>query len=260
MPVAIVAGVPPDIDRRIQAALRSEASFGGWQILWLRSNGRTPGLAPGQIEIAANLAAEHNGANLLVFRGRSADDENALLARLVPNFRVRWIEATLLKLIPHDMPKFFGRISECLSEEAVWIDEVKPKDESCCLLLPSCAFSAKSEVRHLWTAASEAGIERIRLAVRAKERFSATHWLPQKNGARAWTDMDGRVFDHRGARHGIAPFPRMWKFAYQTTPGFHFDVTSRLSRNFHIQAFDGWRYNVPGSNHVNIDSHGYIRI
>ena len=50
--------------------------FPGGQVLWLRSNGRMPGLAPSQIETASKMASEHAGASLLIFRGRSADDEN----------------------------------------------------------------------------------------------------------------------------------------------------------------------------------------
>ena len=259
MPTAVVCGVPPDIDRRVRHELQGQAPFGDWRVLWLRSNCRLPGLAPSQVETAARIASEQGGANLLIFRGRGADEESSVRNELHPYFRSRWIEPTLLKLIPHQINRFFQEISAYLSEEAVWIDRVKPRDESCCLLLPGCTFTARNDVRHVWSAASEAGIERIKLAARAVERFSAVHWLPQKSGSRGWTDEDGRVFDHRGARHGIAPFPRMWKYSYQTPVGFHFDVTSRQSRPFYVQDLNGWRHNERGPNHINIDCHGYVR-
>ena len=226
----------------------------------MRSKNQVPGLAPSQLEDARITASSNGGAHLLIFRGRERQEEALIIAKVVPYFRVRWIERTLLTLIPHSMDQFFGTINEFLSEEIEWINTVKPHDESCCLLLPECAFSAAADVRHLWTAAAEAGIERIRLAARARERFKLRHWLPQKNRSRRWIDGDDRVFDHRGARHGVAPFPRAWKLSYQAAPGFHFDVTARVSRAFHVQAFDGRRQAVSQPRHINIDPHGHVRI
>lgn len=157
------------------------------------------------------------------------------------------------------MDQFFQTINQLLSEELEWFETVKPKDEACCLLLPQCAFSAAADVQHIWTAASEPGLERIKLAARVSKRFEIEHWLPYKGGARAWIDSDGRVFDHRGARHGVAPFPRAWKFSYQVMPGFHFDVTSRASRAFRLHSSDGGQHSKAGTGHINIDPHGYVR-
>jgi len=260
MPTAIIAGLPPDTDRRVQAALKETSPFpGAWEVIWMRSNNRMPGLAPSQLDDARRTASA-NGAHLLILRGRGKHEENLVVTEMTPYFRMRWLEHTLLKLIPHSMDQFFEEISRFLSEELEWIDTVKPHDESCCLLLPECAFSAEADVRHLWNAATEAGVERIRLAARASERFRFKHWLPHKNGSRGWIDRYDRVFDHRGARHGIAPFPRAWKFSYQVVPGFHFDVTSRISREFQVHASNGRRHDAPGLGHINIDPHGHVRI
>jgi hypothetical protein len=84
--------------------------------------------------------------------------------------------------------------------------------------------------------------------------------LPNSGGARVWVDSDSKAFDHRGARHGVAPFPRAWKFSYQVVPGFHFDVSSRVSRAFCVHASDGRRHDVLGSRHLNIDPHGWVRV
>ena len=261
MPATIIAGLPPDSHRRIQSALKQRDPFPGiWQVIWMRSKSRVPGLAPSQFDDARKTASDNGGAHLLIFRGRAKHEENLITAKVAPYFRVRWIERTLLRLIPHSMDQFFEAINEFLREEFEWINTVKPHDESCCLLLPDCAFSAAADVRHLWTAAAEAGIERIRLAASASERFKLRHWLPHKDGSRGWIDSDDRVFDHRGARHGVAPFPRAWKLSYRVVPGFHFDVTSRVSRAFHIHAFDGRRHAVSPPGHSNIDPHGYVRI
>jgi|SRR5271157_450754 len=260
MPTAIIAGLPLDSERRVQSALKQRnRSPGVWQVIWMRSNGRMPGLAPSQLAGARQTASNAGGAHLLVFRGRQKREEDLVVAEVAPYFRVRWLEPTLLRSIPHSMNQFFETIDQFLNEELEWIETVKPRDESNCLLLPERAFSAGTDVRHLWTAASEAGIERIRLAALASERFAITHWLPDKNGPRAWIDHDGRVFNHRGARHGEAPFPRRWKFSYQVVPGFHFDVTSRVSRPFYVQASNGGRHGASGLGHINIDPHGFVR-
>ena len=261
MPTAIIAGLPLDSDRRVQSALKQRVPFPDvWEVKWMRSNSQTPGLAPSQLEGAAQTASSTGGAHLIIFRGRKKHEDDLVVAQVAPYFRVRWVERTLLKLIPHSMDQLFEAINEFLSEELEWINTVKPHDESCCLLLPESAFSAAADVRHLWTAAAEAGVERIRFAARASERFKCRHWLPHQNGSRGWIDSDDRVFDHRGARHGVAPFPRAWKFSYQVVPGFHFDVTSRVSRAFHVHAFDGRRHAVSQPGHINIDPHGYVRV
>jgi hypothetical protein len=260
MPTAIIAGLPPDTDRRVQQFLKEHTPFPSlWRVTWFRSNGQIPGLAPSQLQEVAQQAASACRAHLLVFRGRPKKEEERVLSKISLYFRMRWIEVALLKLIPHSMERFLDAINLLLNEELEWSETVKPKDDSCCLLLPECTFSAASEVRHIWTAASERGTERIKLAARACKRFQTVHWLTHRNGSRAWIDSVDRVFDHRGARHGMAPFPRQWKFSYQATPGFHFDVTSRSSRDFIVHASDGDRYPRPGSGHVNIDPHGYVR-
>ena len=263
MPTAIIAGLPPDIDRRIQSALKQRDPFRGvWQVIWMRSKDRIPGLAPSQLDSTVQTASSVGGAHFFIFRGRDKYEEDLLVAKVAPYFRVRWVGRELLKLTSRSMDstdQFFEAINQFLGEELEWIQTVKPHDESCCLLFQECAFSAAGDVRHLWTVASEAGIERIRLAARASEQFKFRHWLRHKNGSRAWIDGDDRVFDHRGPRHGVAPFPRAWKFSYQVVSGFHFDVTSRVLRAFHVHASDGCRHAASEGEHINIDPHGYVR-
>jgi len=261
MPTAIIAGLPPDSYRRVQAFLRQQEVFPEtWRVIWIRSKGRVPGLAPSQLEnVRQTAAAQSGGAQLLIFRGE-LDQE--LKAEILPYFRLRWLEHTMLKSIPHQMSDFFQAINAVLNEELRWIELVKPRDESCCLLLPECAFLAESNVRHVWEAATQPGIERINLAATASERFKTEHWLSdtrRKNSHRAWIDTRGRIFDHRGPRHGTAPFPRSWKFSYQVVQGFHYDVQSKDSRPFNVVAADGNRYAASGSGHINIDTHGYVR-
>ncbi len=225
----------------------------------MRSNGRMPGLAPSQLQAAKETASYSGGAHLLIFHGREKSEEDMITADVVPYFRLRWLDRTLVKLIPHQIDDLFEAINSILCEELEWTETVRPRDLSCCLLLPECAFSAAPTVRHIWTAATEAGIERIKLAARASERFGNLHWLPRKNSARGWIDTDGRIFDHRGALHGIAPFPWSWKFSYQMVDGFHYDVTSRDSRIFKISGADGSRHPALASGHINIDPHGHVR-
>ncbi len=181
---------------------------------------------------------------------------------MVPYFRLRWIDQAVLRRIPHDMDGFFAAMNDILFEELEWAETVQPREDACELLLPQWRFfSATSSVRHLWKAATERGIERIRQAARACELFQERHWLPtSKNGERSWMDTHNRIFDHRGARHGLAPFPRGWKFSHQLAAGFHYDVTSKESRAFHITAANGIRHTGLASGHLNVDPHGHVRL
>jgi hypothetical protein len=263
MPAAIIAGVPPDIDRRIRAALdRGEKSFDAWEVRWLRSIGRTPGLSPSQVEPTLRAAADVDGAHILVFSGREKTEEDRVWAQIAPYFRVRWLSHSSLKFIPHSMPRFWAAVDAVLSEELEWNQSVRPVDESACLLLPECCFEAEPTVRHVWRAASEASLERIRLAANAVAKFKSAHWTPHAappQAIRKWVDVQGKVFDHRGARHGIAPFPRPWRFSFQVAPGFHFDVTSRDGRGVRVTAHDGAKHVASGADHINVDPHGHVR-
>jgi hypothetical protein len=262
MQAAIIAGVPPDADRQIHAALSKGLGSisASWSLTWIRSKGPAPGLSPSQIQVVTEAAARAGGAHLIVIRNRDGREEQVIKAELTPYFRFRWLEHSLLKLIPHSFDKLFESINATLDEELKWAETVKPGDESCCLLLPECAFSPEAHAKHIWTAASESGSERIALAARAVQRFGTAHWLSgKKDGSRAWIDTYSRVFDHRGPRHGTPPFPRGWKFSFQVVNGFHYDVTSRDSRKFHVLAIDGTSHNRKGTEHVNIDPHGYVR-
>jgi hypothetical protein len=260
MPAVIIAGLPIDADRRVRSTLKQRNPLPAeWQLIWLRSNGRVPGLTPGQLGSAWDVATTSGGAHFLIFRGRDRGDENFVIKEIAPYFRVRWLDGILLKLIPHRIDDWFRAIRGVLDEEIEWIETVKPQDVSCCLLLPECAFAPSSAVRHVWSAATESGIERIRLAARAVNRFHDLHWHPTKNGARGWIDTENRFFDHRGPLHGLAPFPRSWKYSYRVADGFHYDVTSKLSRAFHVNSADGNRHGASGAAHINIDPHGYVR-
>jgi hypothetical protein len=160
------------------------------------------------------------------------------------------------------MADFIGGLQEALKEESEWRASVLPRDESCCLLLPECAFVCDDRVKHVWTIATQSGIERIRGAARAMEQFQSLHWLThveqgRHESGRAWIDVDSRAFKHKGPRHAVSPFPRSWKFSYELPEGFHFDVTSNSA--FHVIAHDRARHTAAALAHINIDPHGYVR-
>ena len=261
MPAAIIAGLPPDIEKRVLTACRNGQVIldDVWVIAWIRSKSRIPGLAPSQLPEVRKKASTLNGAHVLIFRGRNAEEEALIVQQVAPYFRVRWLNNNLLSLIPHSIDRFGAALVDVLNEELEWNSVVKPQNEACCLLLPECAFLAHNSVKHLWTSAGQAGGERIKSTARAVEKFKSSHWLSHKDGERAWIDGDAKVFGHRGNRHGEAPFPRSWKFSCQIPSGFHFDVTSKHSRAFRVVAWNQKRHDVGGSEHINIDPHGWVR-
>lgn len=261
MLAAIIGGLPLDLEKRVHVALeRGDAVITDeWAIAWMPAKGRSPGLAPSQIASVLGKASDLGGAHVLIFRGGEAEIDASVVAQIAPYFRVRWLDKRLLTLIPHSIGEFCAAITDVLKEELEWSAAVKPQDESCCLLLPECAFAANYAVKHLWEIAGQQGIERIRGAALASERFKSAHWLRRDDVRRAWIDEEGRAFDHHGPRHGVAPFPRSWKFSYQLPGGFHFDVTAMDSRAFRVIDWDKRRHAVSGLKHVNIDPHGYVR-
>lgn len=259
MPTVIIGGVPPDTEKRVRAAARKGAIITtDWTIGWVRSKGHNPGLAPSQLDDLMYKASELGGAHILIFRSREIQIEALVATRVAPYFRVRWLDKRLLTLIPHSIDDFNIAIADILKEELEWNSAVKPQDESSCLLLPECAFAVSGRVKNLWGIASQSGSDRIRGAVKAVQKFRSTHWM-RNDVRRAWIDEGGRVFDHHGARHGVAPFPRSWKFSYHLPDGFHFDVTASESRGFTVMDWERKPHTVPSLSHVNIDPHGYIR-
>jgi hypothetical protein len=128
MPATIIAGLPLDIDRRVQSALGRTTGFAiGWELTWVRAKGRTPGIAPSQVEEMRQKATSHNhGAHLLIFRNESREGYQVIDSEIVPYFRVRWLSHAILRHIPHQMNDFLFALSSILDEELEWVDRVKP--------------------------------------------------------------------------------------------------------------------------------------
>lgn len=73
-----------------------------------------------------------------------------------------------------------------------------------------------------------------------------------------WVDDANLKFDHRGERHGPAPFPRGWKYSFEGEEGFHYDVEHFSKRPFNITGALAKRA-ITAGDYVNIDCHGYFR-
>src|SRR5271170_6559776 len=112
MHTVIIAGIPVDGLRRIQSALKRHSALSAdWQVIWMPSKGRIPGLAPSQLEEAKLTASAHAGAHLLISRGREKHEEDLVFREIAPYFRLRWIDNLLLKLIPHSIDELFQTIN-----------------------------------------------------------------------------------------------------------------------------------------------------
>lgn len=261
MRTALVVGLPIAPAVRLRRAVqRSQVTVPpGWQLEVLRSRHRASVSIDLKV-LTQWLEHDFAGAHVMCFKPPEAREQDRIRSFVLPYFRFRWLQNSLLSSLPANIGDFVTRLSDVLLEEERWASAVRPSDERSPLLLPESSFAAASIVRTAWTvAASASSQEEIEKAARAVEEFQRWHWRRYGAGRRAWLDIGGRVFDDTGARHGRAPFPRSWKYSYQVSDGFHYDVTSGDGREFHLLDRYGQRHRVLTAGHINVDPHGYVR-
>lgn len=263
MRVALLLGIPAGYVGTAKSAIaKSEALFSAWSIKYIPSNRKEPAILEGMVRQAQEIADQHEDPHLLGF---SAQQDRQLFAdQLKPYFRFRWFDHLLLKCLGSPDPApFVQNLASELAEECEWADRVKPSDISSPLLLPECSFEAGRKHRDLWRHASAYGDpQNIRGAEKAISGFRNTHrrkvTYKSFNSAYKWVDERDRIYDQDGQRHGIAPFPRGWKFSYKVEPGFHFDVTHVSGRRFTLSDANGKLNIVTAGDNLNVDPHGYV--
>ena len=261
MPVAILLGIPTPYVQRIRAAVeRGRAAFReGWTVEYVPVGGGTPEIRQAEIELAMRRAATHGAPHVVGVSKQDASVRKEVARKLRQFFRFLWLDNRLLFFIPHDIPQFVTGLNAVLEQEEMWAAQVQPKTEASPLVLPECSFGAERSHRDVWELAERFGEARnIRAAALAIDAFHAAYWRATPGGSRRWVDSEGRVFEHQGARHYEAPFPRDWKYSFKLPTGFHYDVNHLGGREFVCRDVQQKSHAVGRERHLNMDAHGHV--
>lgn len=262
MPVAILAGIPNTYVQRFRASLqRGESAYrAGWVVHYVAIGRTTPEIRETEIEKTLETASTQEAPHVIGISKQGGPVHREIAERIRPYFRFLWLDNHLLSHLPHQVPQFISAFNAVLGQEEVWASEVRPGNDASPLLLPACSFEAHPRCRTLWNLAEQYGeVGNIHAAGRALEVFRSEHWRPTPSNARGWVDAERRVFDHRGERHGVAPFPRGWKYSFRIPDGFHFDVTDLDGAEFVLRDVASGRHAIERGGYLNIDPHGHVR-
>ncbi len=268
MPTAMFAGLPQRSLARLKAVLTSaEETMPDWKFRFWVTQKSAPDL---QIRDRKAIHAEAEKSGALHVLGLSAADNRSEVGNAIrPYFRFRWFDNALLhKLNNPDAAEFVNATRLVLLEEREWEDRVMPVDKSEALILPESCFSCSDVLKTMWQKAQAYGSEdSVPAAERAIDAFRReyqrrTEFKPRGQAARQqskWIDSRNLVFDESGARHGLAPMPRGWKFSHRLEAGFHFDISEQNQDRFVIRDRDGALHRIEKRGYINIDAHGYVR-
>jgi hypothetical protein len=262
MGTVILLGIPSESVGTARSALsRNAAEFGIWSIKYVPAPKKEIEISKAMVKQTQDIAARQDDTHILGFSAQKnrRDIENSI----APYFRFRWFDHGLLKhLHSPDTTPFVNSLASSLTEESEWAARVKPADLSSPLLLPECSFEPEHKHRDLWRHACAYGdLQNVVGAEKAIRDFQNAHHRKvgfKTFSAYKWVDRRDRIFDKDGERHGIAPFPRDWKYSYRLEPGFHFDVTHLDGRQFTLTDVSGRHNTVNSGAHLNVDSHGFV--
>jgi hypothetical protein len=263
MKTAILAGIPVGYVVTARSALSKVAYLHStWSIKFVPSSRKEPEVSEKLVQQALGLAAQSAEAHVIGFSAQRSRQD--ISDRIKSFFRFRWFDHSLLRYLGSSDPSEFVRgITSVLEEESEWAKCVKPKDTSSPLLLPESSFVPERAQLNLWRHAYAYGdAGNIIGAEKAIKSFEKSHNRKVNSGSfrsYKWIDRKDRVFDQDGPRHGVAPFPRGWKYSYQIEEGFHFDVTHLEGHEFVLIDANGRENLVKRASYLNLDPHGYVR-
>jgi hypothetical protein len=261
MPDIILLGIPKQQLRRLKAALAKHGTIrSGWALrLVYSAREDIVSITESVLDEGLQHASMCSSAHLLAFRPKTKEQQDATLAATQPYFRFRWADNSQLQLIPGQVSQFFSYLSQELAIEEEWSNSIRPQDVRSPLILPQRSFVVQPAREHIWTiSATAASSDQIRGAANALSVFRDAYWRTLNGGYASWTDEVGNVFDHTGPRHGIAPFPRSWKYSFAIPTGFHFDVKALSGRAFRVSDHAGEAYDGVAGGHINVDPHGFV--
>jgi hypothetical protein len=264
MNVAIIAGLVRGQIKRIDSFLREGgAAFrDNWEIVYIPARRDHPEIALQDVKIIMERAAQHERPHIIGVAKRDKQVTQRVEREINQYFRFRWLDTRLLAYLGNDFKGFVVKLNELLAEEELWSEAIRPRDVRSPLLIPRMCFETAHPHRDVWSLCEQygdiTGIGAVRAAI---ERFRSAHFVQMEQGnPRRWLDRNNRIFDHTGPRHGVAPFPRNWKYSYQFEVGFHFDVKERSDRAFKFRDCFSNSHDVKTNGYLNVDPHGYVRV
>ena len=248
MSLAVIGGMPNNKANEFKPRIDEMSTHGVWQLAWVPSRRSQAGLRTVWDEVQ-DIAdrADASGVHILAYH--KAPSERARYEEEI-RFRHRlvWLDHSLL--YGGDRDEWWTQIEEKLQLEETWRASVRPPDRRHALLLPRGTFASR---RDPWTTAQRAVTQRTVARARGEiDEFEGAH---RRQGR--WRDENGLLFDSGGPEHGVAPENRRWKFTYQLSPGFHFDVRHDGGRGFTL--IDASGEDRSFREYTNVDSHGYLR-
>lgn len=249
MPRIIIAGVSQGVVSRNPGYT---LAIDGWDVIFCHSKKYKSDLRtcwPSVLKLADQPA--HGGAHILAFH-YSRDDHKEFEAHVYSRHRLVWVDSSVLK--DYGTGRFEATVKSLIEFEELWRSSVRPPDVRSPLMLPECSFKPNGLLNQAWKRAQRVVADRDEInSVRALiVRFWHEHYLQ-----RCWIDAYDLRFNYRGARHGVIPAARRWKFAHELPEGFHFDVSADRGRPFLLRDEAGVVRKY--TKYANVDCHGHVR-
>jgi hypothetical protein len=266
MAIALMAGLPSRYLQRVRNVVAAAVQLVGWEFTYVVSQ-KGPDLQIRDRKLLYAEAEKYGSLHVLGFSAQRNRDEIAATIR--PYFRFRWFDHTVLRALDTPDPAHFITVlASALAEELDWAERVKPSSHRDALLLPNVSFICSGANSLMWSKAEAYGsTDSVPAAEKAIEAFGQKYYQRiqfQTYGQAPrlqykWMDDRRIVFDENGARHGIAPAPRGWKYSYRVEDGFHYDVSKQNRVEFKIRDAEGQTHSVPKNGYINLEMHGYVR-
>ena len=267
MAIALLAGLPSRYLQRVKDALAAAAGdFAGWNFAFIVSP-KGPNV---QLRDRKLIYAEAENRGSLHVVGFSAErNREDVAAAIRPFFRFRWFDHTVLRALDTpDSTPFVTLLMSDLAEESDWAERVKPRSHSDALLLPEPCFVCSSTHSQMWSKAEAYGsTDSVPAAEKAiagfehqyNQRIQFQTFGQAPRSQYKWMDDRRIVFDENGARHGIAPPPRGWKYSYRLEDAFHYDVSKQNGGEFKIADAERQIHSISRNGYINLEAHGYVR-
>jgi len=264
----VLAGHQRGLAKKVAEAVAAGSDDGrldGWNSCLLHSRLQNQSiLEPLLVDEVFKEASKLGGAHVF---GVSIDRKRAEVERQIkPYFRFRWIDAEVIAMTGQGkLEPLIAALASAIVEDQVWIECVKPKDTASPLILPGKIFGTKGEFRDLWKRCESYGDEgAIRAAGKLIHKFTTVYRKRIQSTANEktpWLDDDDWVWKDDGEAHGVAPFPKNWKYSWAVPEKFHFDVMPKNPRvKTHFTDIHGNNHKLPkDSKYMNVTVHGEVR-